>query len=142
MQLQPRSVTQLASLIQGGTLDPIGVIEETFARIETYPDPAIFTCLTKDRALAEAHSAGRRLREGRSLGPLDGVPIAWKDLFDVVGLATTAGSRVMKTSTPARQDAGVVAMLAAAGMITVGRNEHERIRLLRAWREPPITARL
>jgi aspartyl-tRNA(Asn)/glutamyl-tRNA(Gln) amidotransferase subunit A len=52
---------------------------------------------------------------------LDGVPLAWKDLFDLEGVTTTAGSRVLAGGDPAAADADVVAALAAAGMVTVGR---------------------
>ena len=60
-------------------------------------------------------------QRGGSLGPLDGVPVAWKDLFDLDRLPTTAGSVVLKDAPPAARDAPVVANLAAAGMICVGR---------------------
>ncbi|MFC3073406.1 amidase [Shinella pollutisoli] len=117
----PRSVAQLSVLLQSGALDPVVLAEETLDAIEAHPDAAIFTCLTKERAKREAEAARRRLREGRSLGALDGVPIAWKDLFDIEGLPTTAGSRVLRGAEPAGRDAAVVRALAGAGMVSVGR---------------------
>ncbi|MET0746878.1 MAG: amidase, partial [Rhizobium sp.] len=62
-----------------------------------------------------------RIRAGRSLGMLDGIPLAWKDLFGIKGLPTTAGSVVLKEADTEWQDADVVAALAAAGMVSVGR---------------------
>ncbi|SOC45199.1 aspartyl-tRNA(Asn)/glutamyl-tRNA(Gln) amidotransferase subunit A [Rhizobium subbaraonis] len=116
-----KSIAQLSSLIQSGQLDPLALAEETIAGIEAYSDKAVFTTLTRDRALAEARAASARIRNGRSLGALDGIPIAWKDLFAMEGLPTTAGSKVLANDPPAAADAAVVALLKAAGMVSVGR---------------------
>ncbi|AOF92984.1 amidase [Sinorhizobium sp. RAC02] len=121
MSRRPRSVAQLSVLLQSGTLDPVELAEETLKAIEGNTDTAIFTYLLKDRAKAEAEASRRRIRKGRSLGVLDGVPIAWKDLFDIEGLPTTAGSRVFASNEPAHTDAAVVRALAGAGMVNVGR---------------------
>ncbi|MGG2474813.1 amidase family protein, partial [Rhizobium sp. BR5] len=77
--------------------------------------------LTAARAMAEAEGASKRIREGRSCGVLDGVPVAWKDLFDLEGTATTAGSTVLSDDAPASRDADVVTALKQAGMICIGR---------------------
>lgn len=116
-----RSIAQLSALLQSGVLDAVDLFEETFEKIEAYADKAIFTVLLKERARSEAEASRRRIREGRSLGALDGVPVAWKDLFDIESLPTTAGSRVLATSGPARRDAAVVRALSNAGMVSVGR---------------------
>ena len=121
MPANPRSIAQLSVLLQSGALDPVALLEETLDAVEAHPDKAVFTVLTKERARAEAEASRRRLREGRSLGALDGVPIAWKDLFDIAGLPTTAGSRVLADATPAARDAAVVRALAGAGMVSIGR---------------------
>ena len=121
MPANPRSIAQLSVLLQSGALDPVALLEETLDAVEVYPDKAVFTLLTKERARAEAEASRRRLREGRSLGVLDGVPIAWKDLFDMAGLPTTAGSRVLADAAPAERDAAVVRALAGAGMVSIGR---------------------
>lgn len=118
---QPRSIAQLSVLLQSGALDPVELAQQTLRAIRNFPDRAIFIQLLGERALSEAEAARRRIREGRSLGLLDGVPVAWKDLFDVNGLPTTAGSRVLATAEPARADAVVVQALAGAGMVSVGR---------------------
>ncbi|WP_411033332.1 amidase [Shinella sp. BYT-45] len=121
MPTEPRSIAQLSVLLQSGALDPVALAEETLAAIGAHADAAIFTYVLEDRAKAEAEASRRRLRGGRSLGLLDGVPIAWKDLFDITGLPTTAGSRILKDSAPADRDAAVVRALAGAGMVSVGR---------------------
>lgn len=115
------SVAQLSVLIQGGAADPVDVAEAVFECIADYSDKSVFTVLTESRAREEARASSKRLREGRSLGLLDGVPIAWKDLFDIEGVATTAGSVVLAMDAPAKRDAAVVAFLRQAGMVAVGR---------------------
>ncbi|WP_349960744.1 amidase [Rhizobium sp. ZPR3] len=115
-----KSIAQLSVLIQSGNLDPVALAEETLDAIRTYKDQAIFTRLLEARAMEEAAASSRRLREGRSRGLLDGVPVAWKDLFAIAGLPTTAGSIVLADAEPAQDDADVVKALKAAGMVAVG----------------------
>src|SRR5436853_2441516 len=71
------SVAQLSVLIQGGAADPVEVAEAVFDSIAHYADKAVFTTLLESRGMEEARASSRRLREGRSLGLLDGIPIAW-----------------------------------------------------------------
>ncbi len=115
------SVLHMAAGLGAGLVDAEELAQRTLRTVQECDDPAIFTCLTEARALREARAAARRLREGRGRGPLDGVPVAWKDLFDLAGLPTTAGSRLLETAAPAAADAPVVARLAAAGMVCIGR---------------------
>ena len=115
------SVAQLSVLIQAGAADPVAVAEAVFDAIANNADTAVFTTLLEDRAMEEARASSERLRQGRSLGLLDGIPIAWKDLFDIEGVTTTAGSRVLAGDAPAKRDAAVVGLLKNAGMIAVGR---------------------
>jgi aspartyl-tRNA(Asn)/glutamyl-tRNA(Gln) amidotransferase subunit A len=116
-----RSAVQLAALLQSGALDAEQLTEAVLAAITACDDKAIFTTVTAERAMAEARAAGKRLRAGRPASPLDGVPVAWKDLFDIEGLVTTAGSQVLASDPPAARDAAVVTRLREAGMICVGR---------------------
>ncbi len=115
------SIAQLSVLIQSGEADPVAVTESILDGIKSYPDQTIFIEQTEERALAEAKASAERLRQGRSLGVLDGIPIAWKDLFDIEGMPTTAGSTVLADASPAKSDAAIVAALKQAGMIAVGR---------------------
>ena len=80
-----KNIAQLSVLIQSGHLDPRSLVEETLDVIGKDDDQAIFICLTAERAMAEAEAASKRIREGRSCGVLDGIPVAWKDLFDLAG---------------------------------------------------------
>ena len=115
------SIAQLSLLIQSGEVDPVDVADAIFDGIEQYADKAVFTVLLRERAMREAHASSRRIRDGRSLGALDGIPIAWKDLFDIEGMPTTAGSVVLTDDAPAKHDAAIVTLLKNAGMLAVGR---------------------
>ncbi len=113
------SAIEIASRLEQGRLCPVELVEETFANIRA-SDPSIFTELLEDRALREAHASRQRRREGKPLSPWDGVPVAWKDLFNIEGRVTTAGSVVLKSNAPATQDADMVANAAQAGLISIG----------------------
>jgi aspartyl-tRNA(Asn)/glutamyl-tRNA(Gln) amidotransferase subunit A len=115
-----RTALELGAALQAGVLDAEQLTEQTLASIAAANMPGLFTRISAERARAEAKAAAARLRAGRPLGPLDGVPLAWKDLFDIAGEVTTAGSRVLATAAPAEADAPVVAALSAAGMVAVG----------------------
>jgi aspartyl-tRNA(Asn)/glutamyl-tRNA(Gln) amidotransferase subunit A len=114
------SIAQLSVLIQSGTADPVEVTEAVLDGIGTYADQSIFTGLLADRALDEASASSARMKDGRSRGLLEGIPVAWKDLFDIEGRATTAGSKVLRDAPAATADATVVTALNQAGMIAVG----------------------
>ena len=120
VDIRGRSAQQLAALMSAGLLSPEEVAEQTLASIAACEDQAVFTRLTVERARAEARAATQRLRAGRPASALDGVPIAWKDLFDLEGVTTTAGSRVLEADAPAKMDATVVSRLTAAGMVCIG----------------------
>jgi len=119
--MKGRSVLQLAGMIQSGASDPVAIVEETLAAISAGNEPGLFTLITADRAREEAKQSAERIRAGRPRGLLDGVPIAWKDLFDLAGTVTTVGSKVLASAPPAKADAAVAARLKAAGMVSVGR---------------------
>ena len=115
----PISALVLADRLASGAICPVALTEATLARIRA-ADPAIFTELLEERALREAHASRARRRAGAPLGPWDGIPVAWKDLFDIKGRVTTAGSVVLRDQAPARRDADIVAHAARAGLISVG----------------------
>ncbi|HTW70950.1 MAG TPA: amidase family protein, partial [Acetobacteraceae bacterium] len=79
-----------------------------------------FTAVTADRALARAGAIDAAVAAGRLVGPLAGVPFAVKNLIDVAGLPTLAGSKINRERPPAVADATLVARLEAAGAILVG----------------------
>jgi aspartyl-tRNA(Asn)/glutamyl-tRNA(Gln) amidotransferase subunit A len=98
-------------------------LEEALARIADPKGEGARACLTvySDAARAAAEAADARARAGLSLGPLDGVIVSIKDLFDVAGEATRAGSKVLADAPPAATDAPVVHRLRAAGSVIVAK---------------------
>ncbi len=118
--MRTKTATELARALRKGKADPVTVAEEVFDRIAASGDPAIFIETLKPRAMAEAKAARKRLKAGDPASLLDGVPVAWKDLFDLEGRVTTAGSIVLKSDPPAKRDAALVAAGRTGGMVNVG----------------------
>jgi aspartyl-tRNA(Asn)/glutamyl-tRNA(Gln) amidotransferase subunit A len=111
----------LGHLLHAGELDARELTEYFIERIVSCSDPAVFIATSFERARIEAGQSAERYRVGRALGALDGVPLAWKDLVDIAGLPTTAGSSIYRHAPAASADAPVVRHLAAAGMVTLGK---------------------
>jgi aspartyl-tRNA(Asn)/glutamyl-tRNA(Gln) amidotransferase subunit A len=114
----------LASRFRAGTLSPRDVTEAYLARIAALDgDLHAYVTVSADAARAGARTVSAL--EPRQRGPLYGIPIAHKDLFETSGIRTTGGSRLYEDHVPA-QDATLVARLSAAGAITLGKtNTHE-----------------
>lgn len=98
-------------------------LEACLARIA---DPAgegsrTFTRLYADQARAAAAAADARAKQGQSLGSLDGRILSIKDLFDVPGEATTAGSKLLRDAAPAKTEAPTIARLRGAGAVIIGK---------------------
>jgi aspartyl-tRNA(Asn)/glutamyl-tRNA(Gln) amidotransferase subunit A len=119
--LEKKSGAEIGRFIAKGELDPVEAAEFFLDRIERDRDNPSFILVTRKRALEEAEASRKRHREGSAAGPLDGVPIAWKDLVDMAGERTTAGSALYAESPPKENDAPIVANLAAAGMAALGK---------------------
>lgn len=81
----------------------------------------IFTKVYAAQAMAEANAADARAQAGIALSPIDGLIVSIKDLFDVAGEPTTAGSKVLVNTAPAKQDAEIVRRLRAAGAVVIGK---------------------
>ncbi|RUX74964.1 amidase, partial [Mesorhizobium sp. M7A.F.Ca.US.005.03.1.1] len=81
----------------------------------------VFTKLYAEAARAAADASDARSQAGVTLGPLDGTIVSIKDLFDVAGEPTTAGSLMLKTAAPALRDAVIVSRLRQAGAVIVGK---------------------
>ncbi len=116
-----KSAAELGRGIGSGEIDPVVLARTYLDAIEAHPlKDRIYTVVTAERALAEAGAAAARARAGQRLGPLDGVPISWKDLFDSAGVATEAGSALLAGRVPTR-DAEVLANATAAGAVCLGK---------------------
>jgi aspartyl-tRNA(Asn)/glutamyl-tRNA(Gln) amidotransferase subunit A len=115
------SITSLAGRIGSGSLSPVKVAEELLDRIDALDDRLrAFILIMPEQALAQARAAEIALKNGASLGALHGVPYAAKDLFDVKGVPTTAGTHLLAKNVAGR-DSTVVRKLAVAGMNLLGK---------------------
>jgi aspartyl-tRNA(Asn)/glutamyl-tRNA(Gln) amidotransferase subunit A len=116
-----QSAADLGREIHAGRIDPVALTEAFLDAIATHPDgPRIYACAMPERALTEARASAQRARDGMRRGPLDGVPVSWKDLFDTAGTATESGSELLKGRVPTR-DARVLANATAAGLVALGK---------------------
>ena len=112
---------ELGAAIAARRIDPVELAQHFLARTKASPHGKdVYIALTEGRARAEAEAARERARSGLSRGPLDGVPIAWKDLVDSAGAVTTFGSGLFRDRIPAR-DAIVLARGTAGGTVCLGK---------------------
>ena len=119
--LHYQTISELAPRIKAGELSPVALTEALLERAQALnPTLNAYRLLTADRALATAHAAEQQIRAGQYLGPLHGIPYATKDIFDVAGLPTTAGSKTLVQAI-AESDSTVTRKLAQAGMIMLGK---------------------
>ena len=93
--LASRSASAIGRALAAGEASPVELTAHLLDQINAQTSP-VFLRTTSDRALAEARAAQQRLAAGRPLSPLDGVPIAWKDLVDMKGEVTTAASDLQR----------------------------------------------
>lgn len=125
-RLDNLTIAQAAGLIRQGDISPVALAEAYLARI-AYLNPRLNAFLTVLEAgvLREARLAAEALRRGENWGPLHGIPVGVKDLIDVAGAPTTAGSDFLRDNVAA-EDASVVRRLRAAGALIIGKTHlHE-----------------
>src|SRR5262249_35460733 len=97
------------------------VTEATLARIAKHDSVLnAFTDVTAERARAKARAIDAAIAAGQGVGPLAGVPFAVKNLFDVKGLTTRAGSKINRDRPAAERDATLIERMEAAGAVLVG----------------------
>ncbi|MDO9295360.1 AtzE family amidohydrolase [Bradyrhizobium sp.] len=115
------SASEIARSIVGHRMTALSVTEAALARIAKH-DSILnsFTDLTADRARARAKAIDAAIAAGQNPGPLAGVPFAVKNLFDVQGLSTRAGSRINRDLKPSSRDATLIERMEAAGAVLVG----------------------
>lgn len=115
------TAAELGREIGAGRIHPVELVEAVLDAIDTHPQAArIYARTTPERARAEAMAAAGRAKAGLRRGVLDGVPISWKDLFDTAGIATEAGSALLKGRIPTR-DAAVLETATYAGLVCIGK---------------------
>ena len=118
-----RSVLELSKALRAGKLTSEAIVEEALARA-TRPEgegKRVFLDLNAEKIRAQARASDLMRRAGIVPSPLAGLPVALKDLFDVAGETTAAGSIVLRDSPPKSADAPAVARLRAAGAVMFGR---------------------
>ncbi|WP_338514325.1 amidase [Pseudomonas poae] len=111
--------TSMAEDFASGRNDPVQALEQALEKAAH--SPSVFISLSAERARREAEAAAARWRAGQPLSRLDGVPLAWKDLFDVAGSVTTAGAAYRRHAPAALLDAPMVGLLCRAGMVSLGK---------------------
>ena len=116
----PDSVS-IASSVRGREVSARAVVAAALARIAAQNDTLnCFTSVLAEQAIADADRVDQAIAAGNDPGPLAGVPFAVKDLFDVAGLTTLAGSKINAECPPAKHDATLISRLKQAGAILVG----------------------
>src|SRR6195256_4237533 len=115
------SASEIAQAVTGRKISALSVTEAALARIAKH-DPVLnsFTDVTADRARAKAPAIDAAIAAGKNPGPLAGVPYAVKNLFDVQGLPTRAGSKINRDLAPSPRDATLIERMDAAGAVLVG----------------------
>src|SRR2546428_1633219 len=134
-ELSALGVREAAAAIRAGALSPVELVDACLARIRGLADRlTAWSVVDADGARATARERQREARAGRLRGPLHGVPVGVKDIFDVAGLPTTGGARPFAHTRPS-VDATAVTRLRAAGAIVLGKTVTTEF----AYRDPAPT---
>ena len=121
MDIHGKTASELGRDIAAGKTDPRELTDAFLDAINAHPErDRIYARTTPERARAEAQAASERAASGDRAGPLDGVPISWKDLYDTAGTICEGGTRMLKGRTPDK-DALVVERGTRAGTICLGK---------------------
>lgn len=115
------TAAEIASAVAGRKMSALDATEAALARIKQHDTIlSSFTDVTADRARARARAIDADIAAGKTVGPLAGVPFAVKNLFDIAGLPTRAGSKINRDLAPAKRDATLIERMEAAGAVLVG----------------------
>ena len=120
------SVSEASAEIAAGRLSPVELTQAYLDRIDAL-EPRInaYITVTGDLAMERARQAEAEIAAGRNRGPLHGIPIALKDLYDTAGIPTTGGSKILSERVP-EEDCPAAARLGEAGAVLLGKlNMHE-----------------
>ena len=114
-------VSDIATAVASGSRSARAQVAATLARIHRLnPNLNCYTAVLEERALAQADRVDARIAAGDAPGPLAGVPFAVKNLFDIEGITTLAGSKINADNAPALRDALLIRRLEAAGAVLLG----------------------
>lgn len=126
LDLKRLTIADASGLLRSGALSSRALTERHLERIAALnPQLNAFITLTSDQALAQAGQADQELSQGCVRGPLHGIPLALKDLFETAGILTTGGASFWRENIP-EQDAFAVTRLQQSGAVILGKlNMHE-----------------
>ncbi len=115
------SASEIAEAVSSGKVSALAVVEDAFARIaKLNPTLNAFTAVTVERARSRARAIDAEPKDVKKAYSLAGVPFAVKNLFDIAGIATVAGSKINRCHAPAGKDSPLIERLQAAGAVLVG----------------------
>lgn len=118
----PGDISTIQSSFVSGASNPVSFLEAMLRRIESVePHIHAWLSLDADAALRQAHAYRDEMQQGINRGPLHGIPVAIKDVIDIAGQPTRAGSASREHCKPATLDANIVVMLRAAGAVILGK---------------------
>ncbi len=121
MNLEKVDAVAIAAAVRSGKVSAVEVVKATLQKIAARDiELNCFTAVTAETALADAERIDSEIAQGKNLGPLAGVPIAVKNLFDIAGLTTLAGAKINQGNPIATQDATAVLKLKQAGAVLLG----------------------
>jgi len=121
-QQDPGDIAGIQAAFDAGESDPVALLESLLRRIdEAEPHVHAWTSVDCEGALQQAVQARDSLNRGGRRSPMHGIPVAIKDVIDVAGFPTRAGSRARTGQGPAARDADVVRALRAAGAVILGK---------------------
>ena len=116
-----QSAAEIAASVTAGTISARAVVDDALDRIAARDGVLnAFTDVIADRARTRAYAIDAERAAGRKMGPLAGVPFAVKNLFDIAGLPTRAGSAINRERPPAEHDSVLITRLERAGAVLVG----------------------
>lgn len=126
MNLYSLTIKEAGEKLKKGEITSVEITESIFSRIEKIePWIGAFITLTKERALKSAQESDKRRKQGKSLGELDGIPLAIKDLFSTKGVKTTAGSEILSDFTPIYESTSTQ-KLWEAGAVLIGKTNMDQ----------------
>jgi amidase len=114
-------LARISADLAAGKTTAVAVTKAYIERIKAYDGPLHSVIMVAPDALDQAAASDKRRKEGKALGPLDGIPILLKDNIDATGMPTTAGSFALAENLPTK-DSEVARRLRASGVIILGKN--------------------
>jgi aspartyl-tRNA(Asn)/glutamyl-tRNA(Gln) amidotransferase subunit A len=118
----PGAIEEIADAVQSGATDPVALVEASLRRVAAVEKEVQGWCIIdRERALADAQVLRQEAQAGRIRSRFHGIPVAIKDVLDVAGLPTRAGSKTRAQIEPSTIDAHIVTQLKAAGAIVLGK---------------------